>query len=209
MRSKYVYIARCDQYLIVANGNSYKSATMSTTVAPFSPTSESSSSNPRRVAYFYDPDVGNYVYYLGHPMKPHRIRMAHNLIVNYNLCDDIDESIPYDGTRTINDPIIEAWGGGDGERARSEKLTGARGKSMQVYRAKRATRAEMTRFHSDEYIELLEKVTPETAEAMTGGGVRCTSLNTVCTDGRFDGRRLSCFRGVVRVLFHISRRFYR
>ncbi|URE40897.1 histone deacetylase [Musa troglodytarum] len=27
----------------------------------------------RRVSYFYDPDVGNYYYGLGHPMKPHRI----------------------------------------------------------------------------------------------------------------------------------------
>lgn len=31
----------------------------------------------------------------------------------------------------------------------------------------------MTRFHTDEYIDLLEAVTPETAEAMTGGGIRC------------------------------------
>lgn len=31
----------------------------------------------------------------------------------------------------------------------------------------------MTKFHTDEYIDLLEAVTPETADAMTGGGVRC------------------------------------
>lgn len=30
-------------------------------------------------------DVGNYYYGQGHPMKPHRIRMAHNLILNYGL----------------------------------------------------------------------------------------------------------------------------
>ncbi len=30
-------------------------------------------------------DVGNYHYGPGHPMKPHRIRMTHNLIVNYGL----------------------------------------------------------------------------------------------------------------------------
>ena len=28
----------------------------------------------KRVAYFYDADVGNYAYGAGHPMKPHRIR---------------------------------------------------------------------------------------------------------------------------------------
>ena len=30
-------------------------------------------------------DVGNYYYGQGHPMKPHRIRMAHNLLLNYGL----------------------------------------------------------------------------------------------------------------------------
>jgi histone deacetylase 1/2 len=42
-------------------------------------------STPKKVAYFYDSDVGNYAYVAGHPMKPHRIRMAHALIMNYNL----------------------------------------------------------------------------------------------------------------------------
>lgn len=39
----------------------------------------------RKVAYFYDSDVGNYAYVSGHPMKPHRIRMAHSLVMNYGL----------------------------------------------------------------------------------------------------------------------------
>ncbi|KAL9576237.1 MAG: hypothetical protein Q9212_007268 [Teloschistes hypoglaucus] len=38
-----------------------------------------------KVAYFYDSDVGNYAYVAGHPMKPHRIRMAHSLVMNYEL----------------------------------------------------------------------------------------------------------------------------
>lgn len=42
-------------------------------------------SQTKKVAYFYDSDVGNYAYVSGHPMKPHRIRMAHSLIMNYNL----------------------------------------------------------------------------------------------------------------------------
>ncbi|CAD5163205.1 histone deacetylase 1-like [Musa acuminata AAA Group] len=41
----------------------------------------------RRVSYFYDPDVGNYYYGLGHPMKPHRIRMTHALLEKYGLLD--------------------------------------------------------------------------------------------------------------------------
>eukprot|EP00466_Bigelowiella_natans_P007278 jgi/Bigna1/57963/fgenesh1_pm.42_\ len=39
----------------------------------------------KRVAYFYHDQVGNYHYGPGHPMKPHRIRMAHSLILNYGL----------------------------------------------------------------------------------------------------------------------------
>ena len=34
----------------------------------------------KRIAYFYDADIGNYAYGAGHPMKPHRIRMAHSLV---------------------------------------------------------------------------------------------------------------------------------
>jgi histone deacetylase 1/2 len=54
------------------------------------PTGQVSSNNgvasqPKKVAYFYDSDVGNYAYVAGHPMKPHRIRMAHSLIMNYGL----------------------------------------------------------------------------------------------------------------------------
>ena len=38
-----------------------------------------------KVAYFYDSDVGNFAYTSGHPMKPHRIRIAHSLILNTGL----------------------------------------------------------------------------------------------------------------------------
>lgn len=33
----------------------------------------------------YTGDIGNYYYGQGHPMKPHRIRMTHNLLLNYGL----------------------------------------------------------------------------------------------------------------------------
>ncbi|KAH8592154.1 hypothetical protein B0O99DRAFT_549448 [Bisporella sp. PMI_857] len=80
-------------------------------------------SNKTRVAYFYDSDVGNYAYVAGHPMKPHRIRLAHSLIMNYGVY-----------------------------------------KKMEIYRAKPATRHEMTQFHTDEYIDFLQKVTPDNME---------------------------------------------
>ncbi|KAF2666255.1 hypothetical protein BT63DRAFT_434113 [Microthyrium microscopicum] len=77
----------------------------------------------KTVAYFYDSDVGNYAYTAGHPMKPHRIRVAHSLIMNYGCY-----------------------------------------KKMEIYRAKPATKYEMTQFHTDEYVEFLQKVTPDNIE---------------------------------------------
>ncbi|KAF2755004.1 hypothetical protein EJ05DRAFT_513329 [Pseudovirgaria hyperparasitica] len=81
-------------------------------------------SQPKKVAYFYDSDVGNYSYVSGHPMKPHRIRMAHSLIMNYDLY-----------------------------------------KKMEIYRAKPASKFEMTQFHTDEYVEFLQKVTPDNMDS--------------------------------------------
>ncbi|XP_029341656.1 histone deacetylase Rpd3-like isoform X1 [Acyrthosiphon pisum] len=39
----------------------------------------------RRVCYFYNSDIENFYYGQGHPMKIHRIRMTHNLLLNYGL----------------------------------------------------------------------------------------------------------------------------
>lgn len=65
-------------------------------------------------------------------MKPHRIKMAHSLILNYGL-----------------------------------------DKKMDVLRPTRSSAHEMTRFHTDEYVDFLMRVSPETAEEMTGKGTRC------------------------------------
>ncbi|KAI9869794.1 MAG: histone deacetylase, partial [Pleopsidium flavum] len=52
--------------------------------APIDPPSINGT-DKKKVAYFYDSDIGNYAYVAGHPMKPHRIRMAHSLVMNYGL----------------------------------------------------------------------------------------------------------------------------
>ncbi|KAK0860448.1 histone deacetylase [Friedmanniomyces endolithicus] len=83
-------------------------------------------SQPSKVAYFYDSDVGNFAYNAGHPMKPHRIRMAHSLIMNYGLY-----------------------------------------KHLEIYRAKPASKYEMTQFHIDEYVDFLQKVTPDNMEGFS------------------------------------------
>lgn len=43
-----------------------------------------------QVAYFYDADVGKYYYGQGHPMKPHRVKMAHSLILHYGLYSQME-----------------------------------------------------------------------------------------------------------------------
>lgn len=53
--------------------------------APIDNINMNGTAEKKRVAYFYDSDVGNYAYVAGHPMKPHRIRMAHSLVMNYGL----------------------------------------------------------------------------------------------------------------------------
>ncbi|KAJ1917343.1 Histone deacetylase 2 [Mycoemilia scoparia] len=82
-------------------------------------------SSRRRVAYYYDDEIGNYNYGYGHPMKPFRMRMAHDLITSYEL-----------------------------------------DKKMTMLKPTRATSKEMSKFHSDDYIEYLERVSPEFAEKM-------------------------------------------
>jgi histone deacetylase 1/2 len=44
----------------------------------------------RKVSYFYDSEIGNFHYGFGHPMKPHRVRMTHDLIVTYGLYKHCD-----------------------------------------------------------------------------------------------------------------------
>ena len=48
------------------------------------------SNSKKTVAYFYDSDVGNYAYPAAHPMKPHRIRLAHALVMNYELYKNLE-----------------------------------------------------------------------------------------------------------------------
>ncbi|KAJ3439069.1 histone deacetylase hos2-related [Anaeramoeba flamelloides] len=39
----------------------------------------------KRVAYFYDVEIGSFYYAPKHPMKPHRIAITHNLVLGYEL----------------------------------------------------------------------------------------------------------------------------
>ncbi len=59
-----------------------------------------------RVNYPFAPpsgDIGNYYYGQGHPMKPHRIRMTHNLLLNYGLYRKMEI---YVRTHTLSGSIV-------------------------------------------------------------------------------------------------------
>uniref|UniRef100_A0A665TPF7 Histone deacetylase domain-containing protein n=1 Tax=Echeneis naucrates TaxID=173247 RepID=A0A665TPF7_ECHNA len=70
-----------------------------------------------RTSYFYDPDVGNFHYGTGHPMKPHRLSLTHSLVLHYGLY-----------------------------------------KKMMVFKPYKASQHDMCRFHSEDYIDFLQKV---------------------------------------------------
>ena len=57
------------------------------------------SHNKSKVCYYYDSDIGNYYYGQGHPMKPHRMRMTHNLLLNYGLYRKMEVYRPHKATQ--------------------------------------------------------------------------------------------------------------
>ncbi|KAK4393750.1 Histone deacetylase 19 [Sesamum angolense] len=77
----------------------------------------------RKVCYFYDPEVGNYYYGQGHPMKPHRMRMTHALLAHYGILQH-----------------------------------------MHVLKPNPARDKDLCRFHADDYVSFLRRVTPETQQ---------------------------------------------
>ncbi|KAG6398520.1 hypothetical protein SASPL_139984 [Salvia splendens] len=77
----------------------------------------------RKVCYFYDPEVGNYYYGQGHPMKPHRMRMTHALLSQYGLLQN-----------------------------------------MHVLKPNPAREKDLCRFHADDYVSFLRRISPETQQ---------------------------------------------
>lgn len=62
-----------------------------------------------QVSYYYDPDIGDYYYGHGHPMKPHRVRMAHNLIVRYGLYNYMEASVVMTATQQQQQQQQRQW----------------------------------------------------------------------------------------------------
>jgi histone deacetylase 1/2 len=47
-------------------------------------------SGKAKVTYYYDNDIGSFSYAPGHPMKPHRVRMTHNVVLAYGLYEEME-----------------------------------------------------------------------------------------------------------------------
>ena len=62
---------------------------------------------PPRVSYFYDTEVGSYFYGQEHPMKPFRIKMTHQLIVNYGLYRKMHVYVSLTNSLTLLSFLIE------------------------------------------------------------------------------------------------------
>eukprot|EP01128_Nolandella_sp_AFSM9_P008606 TRINITY_DN5291_c0_g1_i1.p1 TRINITY_DN5291_c0_g1~~TRINITY_DN5291_c0_g1_i1.p1 ORF type:complete len:476 (+),score=103.69 TRINITY_DN5291_c0_g1_i1:32-1429(+) len=105
----------------------------------------------RKVAYYYHESCGDYYYGVSHPMKPHRIRMTHNLLLNYGLF-----------------------------------------KQLYVYRPPLTSAEDMTKFHTDDYVNFLKTITPDNAEAYAKQLVRF-NVGEDCPvfDGIFEFSQLS------------------
>ncbi|KRZ01954.1 Histone deacetylase 1 [Trichinella zimbabwensis] len=52
----------------------------------------------KRVSYFYDPDIGNYMFSPNHDMKPIRVRMVHCLVYEYQLYRQVTIMEPHRAT---------------------------------------------------------------------------------------------------------------
>ncbi len=56
---------------------------------------EADAGGPKRVSYIYDDAVGNFHYGPGHPMKPQRLALTHELILAYGLDKHMDVYRPH------------------------------------------------------------------------------------------------------------------
>jgi len=102
---------------------------------------------PNRVSYYYDDGMVGLRYGEdAHPMKPLRVHQTHSLIMHYGLHKKLRITVCYPLSQSPHSLLSFS--------VREPKLTA-------VKRAEPATPYEMTRFHTDEYIEFLQQVTPD------------------------------------------------
>lgn len=119
-------------------------------------------------------------------MKPHRMRITHELVTAYGMLPKMNILVRLfhvllSALLCSNLSLLTRWWIGslgmvDAGRCTLWSLNGtARNGRTRAQRPKRATPVQMTAFHTDEYVQFLHKVTPETAESLTHNNSRCES----------------------------------
>lgn len=118
------------------------------------------------VVLYYAEDIGNFYYGNGHPMKPHRVRMAHNLVLSYGLYKKMDIFRPTLISEQVT-PLCSMLSTPEIEMHRHLHFQPSQ---------------DMARFHSDDYVHFLMNVTPENMNEYSRELSRCT-LQQGCEAG--------------------------
>lgn len=112
-------------------------------------------------------DIGNYYYGQGHPMKPHRIRMTHNLLLNYGLYRKMEIYVSI--SRVPRLPLREL--------PTLPRLRSVNERNFILLfpfqRPHKAILDEMTRYHSDDYVKFLKTIKPDNMSEYTKQMQRC------------------------------------
>ena len=120
-----------------------------------------------QVSYFYDPEIGNYYYGTGHPMKPHRVKMAHSLIVHYGLASHMEVRLGCNPAIASNAVLVLACNLRCVQSMECQNCIAcaihcqAMKQCLQIYHPHLASAADMTKFHAEDYIDFLQNVTPD------------------------------------------------
>ena len=144
------------------------------------------------IAADYDEEIGNFYYGSGHPMKvcrfarfahkspahptlawccclqPHRIRMAHNLILNYGLYKRMEIFVRARLSSLLSHALLFLL------RSQFIWTTRNRAKMRPQQRPQQLSESEMTKFHADDYVHFLQHVSPDNMNEYSRELNRCT-----------------------------------
>ncbi len=124
-------------------------------------------------------DIGNFYYGQAHPMKPHRIRMTHDLVVNYNLYKRMEIFVRVEMLLLRLCSHCPSHGFHDEPQLTHILFSSSNGMQMEFVVCMRTvvcvcvlcfgcgqrppptSDEEMTQFHADDYVHFLQHVTPD------------------------------------------------
>lgn len=118
------------------------------------------------MSYFYDPDVGGYYYGPGHPMKPHRVRMAHSLVLRYGLHNAMEVG------KRGREGSCASVACGVFLFSPSRHTPWSPLPRPQMYRPRPASPSDVATFHAPDYVDFLQRVAPGNTEELAADVAR-------------------------------------